>query len=163
MPQLFFEPSATKIDNDTYIVVPKNDTDTIDVSNNEGQTDIKSGSYQFIAKCSELVKDIIVAFYGNPVIEDGVKKSRVRTQEVVDGLIEKYGDTFLPEDREVEGETVSVYVITLADGREYFFETQESAFIGIVGWVKRKLIISKPEQETGEEGTEEGTGEGTEE
>ena len=73
MPQLFFEPAVSKIDTDTYIIVPKNDTDTIDVADKENRTEIHSGSYRFIAKCNEIVKDIIVAFYGNPVIEDGVK------------------------------------------------------------------------------------------
>lgn len=140
MPQLFFEPSVTKIDNDTYIVVPKNDNDTIDVSNNEGATDIKSGSYQFIAKCSELVKDIIVAFYGNPVIEDGVKKSRVRTRDVVDNLVEKYKNTFLPEERIVNGETVNKYVIILdGDDTEMLFDTPEEAIFAVVYFVKRKL------------------------
>lgn len=155
MPQLFFEPSATKIDNDTYIVVPKNDNDTIDVSNNEGQTDIKSGSYQFIAKCSELVKDIIVAFYGNPVIEDGVKKSRVRTRDVVDNLVEKYKNTFLPEERIVNGETVNKYVIILdGDDTEMLFDTPEEAIFAVVDFVKRKLRNPHPAQEA-EEGVEE--------
>lgn len=150
MPQLFFEPSVTKIDNDTYIVVPKNDNDIIDVSNNEGTTDIKTGSYQFIAKCSELVKDIIVAFYGNPVIEDGVKKSRVRTRDVIDNLVEKYKNTFLPEERIVNGETVNKYVIILdGDDTEMLFDTSEEAIFAVVDFVKRKLRNSHPVQEEG--------------
>lgn len=159
MPQLFFEPSVTKIDNDTYIVVPKNDNDTIDVSNNEGTTDIKSGSYQFIAKCSELVKDIIVAFYGNPVTENGVKKSRVRTRDVVDNLVKKYENTFLPEERTVNGETVNKYVIILdGDDTEMLFETPEEAIFAVVNWVKEKLRNPQPAngtEEEAEEGVEE--------
>lgn len=154
MPQLLFEPSATKIDNDTYIVVPKNDTDAIDVFEGESdRTDIRSGSYRFIAKCNELVKDIIVGMYGNPTTVNGVKKGHSHSQDVIDNLIEKYGDTFLPEDREVEGETVSVYVITLDDD-ESLFETQEAAFTAVVNWVKEKLKNPHPAQEIEDEAEE---------
>lgn len=157
MPQLFFEPAVSKIDTDTYIIVPKNDTDTIDVADKENRTEIHSGSYRFIAKCNEIVKDIIVAFYGNPVIEDGVKKSRVRTEEVVSDLLVKYENTFLPESREVDGETVSIYVITL-DDNELLFETQEEALRAVVNWVKEKLRNPQPANGTekeAEEGVEE--------
>lgn len=154
MPQLLFEPSATKIDNDTYIVVPKNDTDAIDVFEGENdRTDIRSGSYQFIARCNELVKDIIVGMYGNPTTVNGVKKGHSHSQDVIDSLIEKYGNTFLPEERTVDGETVSVYVITL-DDNELLFETQEEAFRAVVNWVKEKLRNPHPAQEA-EEGVEE--------
>ena len=154
MPQLFFEPAVSKIDTDTYIIVPKNDTDTIDVADKENRTEIHSGSYRFIAKCNEIVKDIILAFYGNPVIEDGVKKSRVRTEGVVSDLLAKYENTFLPEERTVDGETVSVYVITLADDSEYLFETQEAALRAVVNWVKEKLRNPQPANGTEEEAEE---------
>lgn len=156
MPQLLFEPATSKIAADTYLVVPKNNADEIDVYEGEDEgTDIREGTYRFIAKCSEVVKDILVGFYGNPTTVNGVKTGHSHSAEVVAALLVKYGSTFLPEERTVDGETVSVYVVEWADETESLYETQEAAFTAIVNYVKRQLRAAVSSGETEEEEGEE--------
>ena len=162
MPQLLFEPAASKIAADTYLVVPKNNSDSIDVyespegdESEEVTTDIRSGAYHFIAKCSEVVKDILVGFYGNPTTVSGVKTGHTHSAEVVAALLVKYGSTFLPEERTIDGETVSVYVVEWANETESLYETQEAAFTAIVNYAKRQLRAAVSSGETEEEEGEE--------
>lgn len=142
MAQLYFKPASSKIAADTYLVVPKNDIDTIDVAEYDGEsqiaTEVKSGTYQFIAKCSEVVKDIIFGLWGNPTMVNGVKTGHSHSAEVVAALLVKYGNTFLPEERTVDGETVTGYPVEM-DGTTHYYETQEAAFTAIVAYVKQKL------------------------
>lgn len=144
MAQLYFEPASSKIGADTFLVVPKNNSDTIDVADYNAESeepiiaDVKSGTYQFIAKCSEVVKDIIFGLWGNPTMVNGVKTGHSHSAEVVAALLVKYGNTFLPEERTVDGETVTGYPVEM-DGTTHYYETQEAAFTAIVAYVKQKL------------------------
>lgn len=167
MPQLLFEPAATKIADDTFIVVPKNNYDEINVyetsetadaeddESNDITSDVRSGTYHFIAKCSELVKDIIAGFYGNPITINGVKTGHSHSEAVIETLLVKYENSFLPEEREVDGETVSRYVITWNDNNETLFETREAALTAVVNYVKRQLQSIATQEQTIEEGEEE--------
>lgn len=151
MPQLLFEPAASKIAADTYLVVPKNNSDSIDVYEGEDEeTDIREGTYHFISKCSEVVKDILIGFYGNPTTVNGVKTGHSHSASVVAALIVKYGNSFLPEERTVDGETVSGYVVTWDDNSETLYDTQEAAFTAIVAYVKQKLR-ARPQAASAEE------------
>lgn len=144
MAQLYFEPASSKIGADTYIVVPKNNSDTIDVadynaeSEEEISADIQSGSYQFIAKCSEVVKDIIFGLWGNPTTVNGVLTGHSHSADIVQALIVKYGSTYTTETATVNGETVTGYPVE-TDNVTRYYETQAEAFGAIVNYVKRKL------------------------
>lgn len=160
MAQLYFEPAASKIGADTYIVVPKNNSDTIDVAeydpNAESQpsADVKTGAYRFIAKCSEVVKDVIFGLYGNPVTVNGVLTGHSHSADIVQALIVKYGNTYTTETATVDGETVTGYPVE-TDNVTRYYETQAEAFEAIVNYVKRKLRptpqVAPAEESEGEE------------
>lgn len=155
MAQLFFEPAPSKIGADTFLVVPKNNSDTIDVAeydpNAESQpsADVKTGSYHFIAKCSEVVKDVIMGLWGNPTTVNGVLTGHSHSADIVQALIVKYGNTYTTETATVDGETVTGYPVEM-DGTTHYYETQEAAFIAIVAYVKRKLR-ARPQAASAEE------------
>lgn len=144
MAQLFFEPASSKIGDDTFLVVPKNNSDTIDVaeydpeSEEEISADVKTGSYQFIAKCSEVVKDVIFGLWGNPTTVNGVLTGHSHSADIVLALIVKYGSTYTTETATVDGETVTGYPVEIGEHTTYY-ETQAEAFGAIVNYVKRKL------------------------
>lgn len=149
MAQLYFEPAASKIGADTYIVVPKNNSDTIDVAeydpNAESQpsADVKTGAYRFIAKCSEVVKDVIFGLYGNPVTVNGVLTGHSHSADIVQALIVKYGSTYTTETATVDGESVTGYPVEIGETTRYY-ETQAEAFEAIVNYVKRRLRAVQP-------------------
>ena len=82
---------------------------------------------------------------------NGVKTGHSHSAEVVAALLVKYGSTFLPEERTVDGETVSVYVVEWANETESLYETQEAAFTAIVNYVKRQLRAAVSSGNTEEE------------
>ena len=149
MAQLYFEPAASKIGNDTFLVVPKNNNDTIDVAEYDPESekvisaDIQSGSYQFIAKCSEVVKDIIFGLWGNPTTVNGVLTGHSHKDDIIQALIVKYGSTFTITTATVDGETVTGYPVEM-DNVTHYYETQADAFGAIVNYVKRRLRTVQP-------------------
>ena len=157
MAQLYFEPAASKIGADTYIVVPKNNSDTIDVADYNAESeepitaDVQSGTYQFIAKCSEVVKDIIFGLWGNPRTVNGVLTGHSHKDDIIQALIVKYGSTYTTETATVDGETVTGYPVE-TDNITRYYETQAEAFGAIVNYVKRKLRMTRQESEGENEG-----------
>ena len=157
MAQLYFEPAASKIGADTYIVVPKNNSDTIDVADYNAESeepitaDVQSGTYQFIAKCSEVVKDIIFGLWGNPTTVNGVLTGHSHKDDIIQALIVKYGSTYTTETATVDGETVTGYPVE-TDNITRYYETQAEAFGAIVNYVKRKLRMTRQESEGENEG-----------
>lgn len=147
MAQLYFEPASSKIGADTFLVVPKNNADEIDVAEYDGESqiaaEVKTGAYRFIAKCSEVVKDVIFGLYGNPVTVNGVLTGHSHSADIVQALIVKYGNTYTTETASVDGETVTGYPVEM-DGTTHYYETQEAAFTAIVAYVKRKLRAVQP-------------------
>ncbi len=158
MAQLYFEPATSKIGDDTFLVVPKNDSDTIDVaeynpeSEEEISADVQSGTYRFIAKCSEVVKDVIFGLWGNPTTVNGVLTGHSHSADIVQALIIKYGSTYTTETATVDGETVTGYPVE-TDNVTRYYETQEAAFTAIVAYVKRKLR-ARPQAASAEQESE---------
>ena len=141
MPQLLFEPSATKIGDDFWLVVPKNNFDSIDVYENpqteseesneetEPVTDIRTGSYKIVLRCNTLAKDIIMAMWGNPTGSNDVYAGHTHTANIVETLCSQYENIWLPD--EVTGK----YIIE-GDESNAEFDTLEEAMTVEVNRVK---------------------------
>lgn len=132
MAQLLFEPSATKIGEDDWLVVPKNNEDSIDVNDNdEAEADIRTGTGKFCMRCSTIIKDIILAMWGEPEEVNGVLKGHAHSEEIIDKITEMYQDIWLPEDNDK-------FSLTVGE-EEAEYDTLSEAVGALVGYVKHTL------------------------
>ena len=141
MAQLFFEPSATKIGEDDWLVVPKNNQDTIDVisgTNHDGESTVVSGTYKGAIRCSTLIKDVLLKMWGQPEMVNGVLTGHAHSEDIISDLCEEYSETWLPEEDK--------YLVKTEEGDQEF-DTLKEAMTFVVNMVKSSLRQSKREEE----------------
>ena len=148
--QLRFQPSATQIGVDTWIVVPKNNSDEIVI--NEATV---SGTYKVAMKCNTLAKDIILALWGTPALneDDELCANQTKTQ-IVAALCTAYANIWTAD------ETTGKFIVegaTAAEDVEY--DTLSDAMKSQVNAVLGMLQISAPAS-SDPENESEGEGEG---